>query len=241
MAQLADLIQQAKLKELAQNEVRLARQLAAPAAELDVETRRQLVQFVQWTADMGVRYCPAAPTTVGAFIIAQSASGITEKVILTQIAAIEQMHDSVGMPSPVATTAARFALQQVVRAEPPRSWTKPEKLLWAQLPPEIRAVIRRRDADQEREMRRAQNEAGDLRAELRQMAEAATTADNSTTEGNTMAKKTKGLGAYTTNEDPIEKREGHVDSKGGKDIRRTVFSNGDRTDGFAAKLTPTKE
>ena len=74
MGQLSDLIQQAKLKELAQNEDRLARQLAAPATELDVETQCHLVRFIQWTASVGVRYCPAAPSTVGMFILAEAYS-----------------------------------------------------------------------------------------------------------------------------------------------------------------------
>ena len=127
-----------------------------------------------------------------------------EKAILTQVAAIEAMHDSVGMPSPVATTAARFALSQVVSAAPPRSWTKSEKLLWAALPEEVRAVIQRRDANQEAEMRRVQNEA----AELRKTCSAEKATDNTTEGIEIMAKKQNGEGAFHHNDgDPIVRRD----------------------------------
>ena len=52
-----------------------------------------------------------------------------------------------------------------------------------------------------------------------------------------MAKKQNGEGAFHNNDgDPIVRREGHLPTKGGKDISRKVFENGNRTDGFAAKL-----
>jgi hypothetical protein len=163
MAQLANLIAQVKANEIAQNELALAQQLAAPAAELDDETKWHLAPFIQFATTANVRYCPALPTTVGAFILAQAALKISEQQILASVSAIEQWHDHLGLPSPVATTAARFALEQVVKSEAPRSWTKEEKLMWTTLPPEIRAVITRRDADQCKAMRRAQNQAAEAR------------------------------------------------------------------------------
>jgi hypothetical protein len=156
MGQLSDAIAEAKIREIQRNESKLAEQLALPPpADLDDETKRSLVPFIEWATTANVRYCPALPTTIGAFVLAQAAARIPEQQILDQVAAIAQLHDHYGLPSPIATTAARYALEQVVKSEAPRSWTREEKLLWASLPPEIRAVIQRRDKDQEKAMRRA--------------------------------------------------------------------------------------
>jgi hypothetical protein len=111
------LIAQAKLNEILRNESELSKQLALPpAADLDDETQRQLAPFIHWATGLNVRYCPAAPTTVGAYILAQAAHGIPEKQILDQVAAIEKLHDHYGLPSPVATTAVRFALPASCRS-----------------------------------------------------------------------------------------------------------------------------
>jgi hypothetical protein len=163
MGQLSDLIAEAKVREIQRNETALAQQLAAPAAELDDDAQWHLVPFIEWATNANVRYCPALPTTVGSYILAASASGIKEKQILATVAAIERLHDSVGLPSPCATTPARYAFSQVVKSEPPRSWTKEEKLMWATLPPEIRSVIARREHSREKETRRLQNEVAEMK------------------------------------------------------------------------------
>jgi hypothetical protein len=173
MGELANAIAEIKLREIAKAESALAEQLGAPTVELDDEAKRNLLPFLEWTTEKNVRCSPSLPTTIGMFIIEQSGKGIPEQKLLDQVAAIEQLHDSLNLPSPVATSAVGFALEQAVKSEPPRSWTKAEKGRWAALPPEIRAVIKRRDVDQERQMRRAHNRAADAEAELKRLSETA--------------------------------------------------------------------
>jgi hypothetical protein len=158
MGQLSDLIAEAKVREIQRNETALAEQLAAPAAELDEGTKGHLLPFIEWATSANVRYCPALPTTVGAFILAQSAARIPEKLILATVAAIECLHDSVGLPSPCATTPARFALSKLSAIPAPRSWDKQGQLLFAGLPLEVQSIIANREADRERTLRRGQNQ-----------------------------------------------------------------------------------
>jgi len=53
----------------------------------------------------------------------------------------------------------------------PRSWTTQEKLLFTGLPVEIQSLIVRRENDREKQLRRAQNEAAELRNRLKADAE----------------------------------------------------------------------
>lgn len=60
--------------------------------------------------------------------------------------------------------------------EPPRSWTKEAKERWSALPPETQEYLAAREQERDREVRRSQNEAADLRkaadAEREQLAKA---------------------------------------------------------------------
>jgi hypothetical protein len=238
MAELANLLAQVRANEIAKAEAGLAQQLALPPpADLDDETKRNLAPFIQWATTANVRYCPALPTTVGSYILAARDARIPEQQILATVAAIALLHDHQGLPSPVATTAARYALEQVLKTEPPRSWTKDEKLSWATLPPEIRAVITRRDADQCKAMRRAQNEAAELR---RLLAVAAKPADNTTNEKENQMKESDWNSPKQSSEDlgrdKLRKDSSGLGYKKPVDISRKVDSNWKTNDGFAGPL-----
>jgi hypothetical protein len=79
------------------------------------------------------------------------------------VTAIAELHDSQGLSNPVATAAVRSELSRVLRLKPPRGWRSAEKLLFAELPPEIAVVVARREEQRDIELRRLQNEVAKLR------------------------------------------------------------------------------
>jgi hypothetical protein len=169
MTELLSEIEKAKRWELVaafdKNETIISDQVAAlfqdmPVAELDGEPLAYLRDFLSWCASNGVRHCPAKPTTVAAWIVSLPENGGNQERILATLAAIELLHDRHGKPNPVATAIVRAALDRVIKVDPPpRSWPKPDKISFALLPADIRAIIAKRERDRERVMRRDQNAA----------------------------------------------------------------------------------
>jgi hypothetical protein len=143
-----------------QNEQTLATQIAAPRLEYDAE---RLQQFADWCKERGVRPLPAAPATIAAFV-----RDLRPEEIPAVLADIEALHSNANLANPIATTPVRAVLQEILKLDPPR-WNKPEQLLWAALPPEVRGVISRRDKQTSTLIRRLQNENADLKKQLSQM------------------------------------------------------------------------
>jgi hypothetical protein len=141
----------------------LAKLELPPPTELDNQTREDLAPFVKWTTEHNVRYAPAKPFVCAAFIIDQAATGATTSQLLRRVSAISALHDRHNLADPVATTAARYALEQAIPTEAPRSWNKTEKQAFVGLPPEIKAAIARREKEREKELRRLQNSTAEKR------------------------------------------------------------------------------
>ena len=164
-ASLSDAIDAAKTREQIQKwdagEARLKLDVPRPALAKDVLERLDI--FGKWAASKSVRRCPAKPHVVAAFCIEQHQMGAPAQVILSLLAAIEALHDFHGLSNPVRVAAVRAVLEQIVKADPPRSWPKEDKVLFAQQDPEIRQVIARRESERDRELRRIQSKAADLR------------------------------------------------------------------------------
>jgi hypothetical protein len=129
-----------------------------PRPLIDPETKSRLEAFLHWCNEKNVRFCPARPTTVAAYVRFQAALGVSEDKILAGLAAVEALHHYHGLASPTQSPALDAALDEVLTTVPPRSWNADEKVLFAQLPPTIRKVIARREEDRERWFRRQQNE-----------------------------------------------------------------------------------
>ena len=71
------------------------------------------------------------------------------------------------LPDVTASRAVWFVLEEILKAEPPpRSWTTGDKELWAKLPPAIRRVVAKREQDDERGLRIAQNKHADENKKL---------------------------------------------------------------------------
>jgi len=131
--------------------------------ELDDETRTNLKHFIEWASDNSVRFCPVKPQVLAAWILTQASTGLDEQTLLKEVESIDRLHQRHGLASPVATTAARAALEAVLRIEPPRSWKVPEKEIFVTLPVEVRAAVSRREKQREVEVRRLQNSVAELK------------------------------------------------------------------------------
>ena len=100
--------------------------------------------------------------------------------ILTVIEAIEQIHDYHALSNPTRTAPVRAALDQIIKVEPPRSWPSQDKANFARLPTEIRQIISKRETAREKELRRAQNAAAELKKRYAVADEAASSKEEST-------------------------------------------------------------
>src|SRR5262245_38915441 len=127
------------------------------APDLDDETRTNLKPFIEWASDNSVRFCPAKPHVLAAYILTQASTAGDQQSLLQEVEAIDRLHQRHGLPSPVATTAARAALESVLHIDPPRSWRKSEKEAFVTMPVEVRAAVARREHEREVETRRLQN------------------------------------------------------------------------------------
>jgi len=155
---LADAIAQA----VARNEAALAATMQRYTP--DDESQSAIAQWRKWCGDNGVRACPAHPAAVAVFVRSLGALGADEKAISEALCAIQQLHDSRGLPSPVATAGVRAELTKILELKPPRSWRKAEQLLFAELPAEIQLTIGRREQQRDTELRRLQSKvAADLK------------------------------------------------------------------------------
>jgi hypothetical protein len=196
-----------------------------------------LAPFINWSANANVRHAPAAPAICGAFILNQARVGVAPERIAAEARAIELLHDHYGLANPIQTRAARWALDRVLPSiEPPRSWTKEQKVQFSEFPRAAQEVIAAREKDRETTLRRGQNEIAEMKRRLQ--ADAATKSAEPQKEENDMAKKEgyeKGVGPYSQNDVTMTRKPATFDP--GKDISKKVQTNADQDGGFSGKLT----
>lgn len=168
MAQLANLIAQAKAQETAAAEAEIA-SCFPPPPQLSPEQQQKLIPFLAWCEQSKVHAVPARPTTCAAYAQYQQDMGVSRQVIAERLEAIAALHEAASWGNPTATSVVRTVTGGST-IEAPRSWTREERQnLWPQLPPDIQQVIARREHDRERTLRQAQNEAGELRNALKRL------------------------------------------------------------------------
>ena len=76
------------------------------------------------------------------------------------------MHVSLGLADPTLGGAVASAISAVAAIPPPRSWPGPFKQRFAALPYDIQLHLAAHEAQRERALRRAQNEAASARQKL---------------------------------------------------------------------------
>jgi hypothetical protein len=164
MAELAQAIRQVNERELDANEAALA-QCFPPPPELSPEARQRLIPWLSWCEQQRVRAVKARPTTVAAYVRYQQDQGIPRPLIAERLEAVEALHEAAALANPVATVVVRTTTGGST-IEVPRSWTRDERPLWAQLPVEIQRVVARIERSREVEIRRLQNSTAELRKRL---------------------------------------------------------------------------
>ena len=160
--------QLAQIKQWDAGEAAIRSQLAVnvPKRELSADIRDRFSLFEKWCGDKSVRRLPAKPWTVAAFILDQTAHGRDAQGCLALLAAIAEVHDVYSLSNPTATTVVRTALEQIIKTEPPRSWSRDQKATWATLPIEVREIITARERDRDSALKRKFQELHDLKLRL---------------------------------------------------------------------------
>ena len=231
MAALRDALdyqqRQATLAELIQHESALVERFALPAAApLSDADLTLITEFSTWCNQRRVRALPSRPEVVGTFI--QEIAHRGPEYVLSMVEAIGRMHMKLpSLSDPTVSRAVHFVLDQIIKTEPPRSWSKEDKLLFMSLPAQIRAVIARREQEREFGLRRKQNELAEEIKKLKQPQ----------TKETDMSKKKQHelLGAFTDDK-PGLRQVRIKDNAPGKDISRIVDSNADNHPGGGGKI-----
>jgi hypothetical protein len=156
---LAQQIQAAQEK----NEAKLATEVNCPKVELQSDELVLVRRFADFCKAKGVPFLPAAPATVALCLRIENRGGANYKRIFATAQAIERLPDRTMASNPVATFAVRNEIARHYEINPPRSWAKIHRPLFASLPIEIRHVIENYADLATKAVRKAQNEAAELR------------------------------------------------------------------------------
>jgi hypothetical protein len=143
------------------NEQKLSKNVPLPPTRLSEEQAIAFELFAVWCRQNGVRSLPARPTTIALYL----QTALADPFAAAE--AIRMAHQMQGLACPISSSVVRAVLNELLSDhKPPRSWRAEEKLLWAELPPEIRSVIARREQERDRAVRIAQCELAELRKRL---------------------------------------------------------------------------
>jgi len=120
--------------------------------------------FAKWCELNGTSFCPAAPADVARFVSDCASLGIEQ--IWVSVQGIAKLHASLGLADPTLGGPVSAAISEVGRVVPPRSWPDRWKQRFALLPHDLQIFVASHEAQRERVLRRAQNEAAAARQKL---------------------------------------------------------------------------
>lgn len=120
--------------------------------------------FVKWCELNGVTACPATPASVARFATDCASLGMSR--LWPAMQEISRMHTALGLADPTLGGPAADAMSVIAAISPPRSWPAQFKRRFAALPHDIQVYLASHDAQRERALRRAQNEAASVRQKL---------------------------------------------------------------------------
>ncbi|ULK99333.1 hypothetical protein [Bradyrhizobium sp. I71] len=120
--------------------------------------------FAKWCELNGESACPATPASVARFVADCAALGMSR--LWPAVQDISRMHVSLGLADPTLGGAAASAINAIAAIPPPRSWPGLFKQRFAALPYDIQVHLASHEAQRERALRRAQNDAASARQKL---------------------------------------------------------------------------
>jgi hypothetical protein len=133
-------------------------------AALAQARRRAAPMFTKWCELNGLSACPAAPAAVARFVSDCAALGIER--LWPAVQEISKMHVALGLADPTLGGTVADAIDAVARIAPPRSWPGDRKLRFKSLPYDLQVYVAAHEAQREKAIRRAQNEAASARQQL---------------------------------------------------------------------------
>ncbi|WP_441237478.1 hypothetical protein [Bradyrhizobium sp. 930_D9_N1_4] len=125
---------------------------------------RDAPMFAKWCELNGVTACPATPASVARFVTDCASLGMNR--LWPAVQDISRMHVSLGLADPTLGGSAATAMNVIAAIPPPRSWPERFKLRFAELPHDIQLHLASHEAQRERALRRAQNDAASARQKL---------------------------------------------------------------------------
>jgi len=125
---------------------------------------RDAPMFAKWCELNGERVCPAAPASVARFVTDLTSLGMDR--LWPAVQDISRMHVALGLADPTLGGAAASAMSAIAAIPPPRSWPAPLRRRFAALPYDIQIHLASYEAQRERALRRAQNDAASARQKL---------------------------------------------------------------------------
>ncbi|MET4801522.1 hypothetical protein [Bradyrhizobium sp. LB11.1] len=120
--------------------------------------------FVRWCDLHNLIACPAAPSSVARFVDDCASLGVDR--LWSAVQEISRMHASLGLADPTLGGPGAAAMSAVAAVDPPRSWPGRFKERFGTLPYDIQAYLASHEAQRERALRRAQNEAASVSRKL---------------------------------------------------------------------------
>lgn len=134
-------------------------------ALLNARIQEEPTAFGKWCIQANVRALPAAPVHVAAFIRDCEQMAPIEK-IWEAVLEVSQSHLSNGFADPTAGGVVAEAISSIAAIPPPRSWPKAMGPRFKAIPYDVQRYLAEREKEQDRAVRRAQNEAADARKAL---------------------------------------------------------------------------
>jgi hypothetical protein len=125
------------------------------------ESRPEPQMFRLWCESKAVTSLPAATSAVALFVIEKAGLGVEN--VLQHIRDISASHRNAGLADPTTDWAVTAAFNKISKVEPPRSWNAEGRALFLGLPYPVQKFIVGREAERDTAVRRAQNEAAELR------------------------------------------------------------------------------
>jgi hypothetical protein len=125
---------------------------------------RAAPMFAKWCELNGLAACPAAPAQVARFIVEGAPLGIER--LWPAIQDISRLHVSVGLADPTLGGVVAEAISDLAGIEAPRSWPGAHKMRFKLLPYDLQIYVAAHEAQRERALRRAQNDAATARRQL---------------------------------------------------------------------------
>jgi hypothetical protein len=125
---------------------------------------RAAPMFARWCELNGACFCPATPADIAKFVADCGSLGIER--LWPAVQQISRLHLSLGLADPTLGGAAAAAISEVAAIPAPRSWPADRNQRFRSLPYDLQVYVAAHEAQRDKALRRAQNEAAIARQKL---------------------------------------------------------------------------